>query len=183
MKKKNVRQPTLSGEILELRPISVAYVSRSYVAWLNDPKVNQYLESRFTRSTIAGVRKYVKNILKDKDIYFFAIIAQDGTHIGNIKLGPIDQHHKLAAIGLMIGDKQYWGRGYATEAIRLITHFAFKNLKLHKVTAGTYTNNLGSIKAFLKEGFYQEGVERKHYRYGKDYVDGVLMAKISSSGR
>lgn len=181
MKKRKLKQPTLSGEILELRPMSAAYVSKHYVAWLNDPKVNQYLESRFTRSTIAGVRTYVKNILKDKDTYFFAMVARDGTHIGNIKLGPINWHHKVGGLALLIGDTQYWGKGYATEAVQLMTDFAFKRLKLHKLTAGAYVNNVGSIKVFQKQGYFEEGIHKSHYLFDGKYIDSIFMAKINLS--
>ena len=181
METKKIKQPTLTGEVLELRPMSTAYVSKRYVAWLNDPQVNQYLEIRFERATLAGSRIYIKNVLKDSSMYFFAIVAHDGMHIGNIKLGPIDRHHKVASIGLIIGDKDYWGKGYASEAMQLIEKFAFEELKLHKLTAGAYVNNVGSIRLFQKRGFFQEGVHTLHYLFKGKYIDSVFMAKINPS--
>ena len=78
-------------------------------------------------------------------------------HIGNIKLGPINIHHNCAEIGLIIGDKDSWGKGLASRAISIVTQFGFNQLKLAKLSAGCYENNIGSKKAFEKSGYQVEG--------------------------
>lgn len=70
--------------------------------------------------------------------FLFKIICNNSNcHIGNIKIGPINPHHNYADISYFIGEKSLWGKGIATEAIQLILKYAFEELKLHKVTAGT----------------------------------------------
>src|SRR3989338_5525401 len=141
----------LEGEKIYLRPITIEDVTDTYVGWLNDPEVNQFLETRFIAHTKDTAREYIRKIVNDSTHVFFAMVRKDScTHIGNIKLGPIDPHHKVGSIGIMIGDKASWGKGFATEAIQLLTAYAFDALRLHKVTAGAYENNAGSAKAFLK---------------------------------
>ena len=170
-----------SGDRLYLRPITLSDATREYVGWLNSEKVNQFLESRFVKHNLLSLRNYIKKISKEKNTFFFAIIVKDGNkHIGNIKLGPIDWHHKIADIGIMIGDKKFWGKGYATEAIELITNFAFETLKLHKITAGAYENNIGSVRAFLKAGFFNDGYRQKHFQFKKNYVGYVMLGKINN---
>jgi RimJ/RimL family protein N-acetyltransferase len=118
---------------------------------------------------------YVKQIRANPDYLFLAIIAKnDNKHIGNIKLGPINRHHKYADVGIIIGDKTFWGKGYATEAIKLVVAYAFEVLKLHKLTAGAYMNNAGSVKIFKKAGFSIEGLRKRQYLYKGRYVDAVL---------
>ncbi len=98
-------------------------VSKNYVSWLNDPSINQYLESRFVTSTLKSVKTFVKNQLICSDTEFFGIFLRDeGKHIGNIKLGEITSCHKRGNIGILIGEKSTWGNGYATEAIKIITN-------------------------------------------------------------
>lgn len=174
----------INGERLYLRPVKISDARAEYVRWLNDPEVNQFLEIRFVKHTLESLKKYIEKVSRDKNILFLAIILKDGDrHIGNIKLGPIDRNHKLAEAGIMIGDKESWGKGYATEAIKLLTGYAFDKLNLHKITAGAYANNIGSIKAFLKLGFYEEGRRKEHFLYKGEWVEDVLLAKINPNQR
>ena len=91
------------------------------------------------------------------------------------KIGDVNHYHRHGDIGLLIGEKDTWKRGIATEAIRLCVAFAFLNLNLNKVTAGMYAPNVGSYKAFLKNGFREIGRLRKHVFYEGEYVDGIKM--------
>lgn len=176
-----LKKKELDGERLYLRPVRVVDVTEEYVNWLNNEEVNQYLESRFIIHTPGSVQAYVEKIVRDPDIFFFAMVRKDNNrHIGNIKLGPMDWHHKIGDIGIIIGDRDSWGKGYATEAIAAVSNFAFSELGLHKLTAGAYENNVGSIKAFQKAGFWEEGRKKSHYFYQGKYIDSVLLAKIIS---
>jgi [ribosomal protein S5]-alanine N-acetyltransferase len=169
----------LAGDGICLRKISLADADGNYLKWLNDRTVNQYLESRFTRWTGPKIREYIKKYSGDPGNLLLAVILKDsGEHIGNIKIGPINRIHKSAEIGIIIGEKNCWGKGFASEAIRLITDYAFNTLKLHKLTAGAYAENLGSVKAFKKAGFKIEGLRKKHVRYGRGYTDLVLMGRL-----
>ncbi|MDO8430351.1 MAG: GNAT family protein [bacterium] len=175
-----LKKKKIDGEHLYLRPVQVADVTEDYVGWLNNKEINQYLESRFVTHTLESVEAYVEKNIGDPDIFFFAIIRKDNNcHIGNIKLGPVDWHHKIGDIGIIIGDKDSWGKGYATEAIAILSSFAFSELGLHKLTASAYENNVGSIKAFQNAGFSEEGRKKNHYLYQDKYIDSVLLAKIN----
>lgn len=170
----------LDGEKIYLRPLTTEDACQEYVNWLNDPEVNQFLEIRFVKHTLEKLKDYIEKINKNPDILFLGIIREDtDAHIGNIKLGPIDWNHRVGDIGIMIGDKSSWGRGYAREAIKLLSDYAFNMLKLHKLEAGAYENNIGSIKAFLKVGFSEEGRKRKRFRCKDTYVDQVSLGRIN----
>ncbi|HEY1157453.1 MAG TPA: GNAT family protein, partial [Arthrobacter sp.] len=95
---------------------------------------------------------------------FAGIFLREGDrHIGNIKLGPINVHHRRADIGLLVGDRACWGKGYASEAIAILSDFAFGRLGLHRLTAGMYAENEGSARAFEKAGYAREGLLRGHW--------------------
>mgnify|MGYP001613484527 CR=1 FL=1 len=124
----------LEGERLYLRPITIDDVNETYVEWLNDPEVNQFLENRFEVHTLASARAYLQKISQNSTNVFLVMVRKDTeAHIGNIKLGPIDLHHQYGSIGLLIGDKNSWGKGVATEAVQLLTQYAFDTLNLHKL--------------------------------------------------
>jgi len=126
---------------------------------------------------VGQLRDYVKMVLDDPRNHFFAIEdRQSGMHVGNIKLGPVDEKNRMGDIGLLIGNKNFWGKGIATESIQLLTSHAFVALKLNKITAGAYLENIASIRAFRKAGFMIEGIRHSHYQKNGKFLDGVLMA-------
>jgi len=164
---------------LYLRPMRETDATETYCGWLNDPEVNQYLESRFERATVDSVREFIREKTGDEREPFFAIVLNDGDrHIGNIKLGPINPIHRFAEIGLLIGEKDCWGRGYAAEAIDAVTRHAFESLGLHRVSAGCYADNEGSARAFEKAGFSREGVRRSCCLSNGRYVDVILLGRV-----
>ena len=170
----------LAGGTVSLRELRPEDVSERYVRWLNDPQVNQFLETRFEAHTLAGVRSYVQSIKAEKNEILWGIfLKMDGAHVGNIKLGPVHPRHKFAYIGLMIGEKDYWGKGIAAQAIALVTKYAFEELKLHKLLAGCYEPNVGSLRAFEKCGFHIEGTEKSQWLYEGKYIDSYRMAFIN----
>lgn len=156
--------PTLTGELVALRPLTADDVTERYVAWLNDPEINRFLETRHERQTLDSVSAFVAAVSESADSWLFAICRRpDGAHIGNIKLGPTKPRHSLADVSLFIGERDAQGQGFGREAIALVARFAFETLALQKLSAGFYADNHASLRAFDKVGFRQEGLRRKHY--------------------
>jgi len=174
------KQPTLTGERIYMRGVTELDVDGQYYNWMNDLGVLKFVEARFLENTKENLKETVAVWKDNPNIYFFAILLKENDrHIGNIKLGPIDQNHKFADIGIVIGEKDCWGEGYGKEALNLLTHFAFKELNLHKLTAGCYSNNVASAKLFQKSGFQLEGIRKSHYIFENKYVDAMLFGKIN----
>lgn len=143
----------------ELRPEDV---SETYIGWMNDPAINLYLETRFARQDRGNIEAFVRAQLDCPNTFLFRISGHDDdSHIGNIKLGPINRHHASAHISLLIGERSLHGRGYATEAISRVTRWGFEDCGLHRIEAGCYAENLGSLRAFLKAGYTVEGFRRE----------------------
>lgn len=168
------------GCSIYLRRLNEDDVTEKYVAWMNDPDINQYLESRFVTHTIDSVKSFLKSVTNDSNYQFGIFDSETDKHIGNIKIGSINHYHKFADIGFIIGEKEYWGRGIATEAIKLATDFAFKELHLHKIFGGVYASNIGSCRAFEKNGYIVEGVKCRQYLTNEGvYVDDIMYGKIN----
>jgi RimJ/RimL family protein N-acetyltransferase len=167
------------GERIYLREMQLSDATEQYHRWMNDPDVIRFLESRFHPPSVDNLRETVALYAADPKTLFLAIVTTDTErHIGNIKIGPIDAHHGVAEVGLIVGEKECWGKGFATEAIRLVMQLAFAQLGLRRLTAGAYASNIASIRAFEKAGFSREGLRRRHYLCDGEYVDGVLMGVL-----
>lgn len=172
----------ISGKRIYLARMGISQVTDKYYSWLNNPEVNQYLESRFVSNSIDQIKDFVHRAVVSSDIVFAGVFMIDNdNHIGNIKLGNINWIHRTGDIGLLIGEKEYWGKGYASEAIELITNYAFNELNLHKVWAGCYGCNTGSIKAFKNAGFYEEARLKEQYFCKGVYMDGIIMARLKEA--
>lgn len=164
-----------------LKELCLKDVSSDYYSWMNDPEVTQYLEARFSDHTMEAIREFVANCTNDPNVIFLAIRVKEGDkHIGNIKLHKINRIHRTAEISIMIGDKNYWRKGYGQEAIRLLCDYAFHTLDLHKITAECYENNLGSLNVFRRAGFKEEGIRKKQYLYNNQYVDAYMLGYVRS---
>jgi [ribosomal protein S5]-alanine N-acetyltransferase len=178
MSKTNIR---INGDRIYLRELELSDVNQTYVDWLNDPEVSQFLETRYEVQTLGSVHEYVEQMIVKKHELFFAICLKgNDKHIGNIKLGPINQIHKFAEVSLFIGDKNQWGKGFATTSINILSNYVFSELSLHKMMAGAYSNNIGSIRAFGKAGFIIEGTWKDQYLCDGEYVDRICFSLINN---
>lgn len=165
---------SLTGRRVSLRPISLDDCTERYVAWLRDPEVNQYLETRWVEQTLDSVRAFVSSVGRDPWSHLMAITdAETERHIGNIKIGPIRAHHNCADLSYFIGDRDFWGRGYATEAIQLAIRLGFERLGLHRLQAGTYATNVGGARALEKAGFVRDAVLRQQLLGPSGWEDHV----------
>ncbi len=173
----NGREIVASGARVYLRPVEASDVNDAYLRWMNDHEVTRCLESRFIEHTKESLGQFVRSMAQSESNVFLAIVLINGQrHIGNLKIGPIDRHHGTADLGIIIGEKDCWGKGLATEAIALATTYAFSELRLRKITAGSYANNMGSVKAFMKAGWEIEGTLRRQYISSGEPVDKIVLA-------
>lgn len=175
--------PVLEGAQVRLRPMTAADADGPYLRWMNDPEITRYLESRDRTYTPADLRSYIEETVSNPANHFFAIeLLEDGRHVGNIKLGPVEWRHGRGDIGIIVGERAVWGRGIATEAVRLLSTWALAEMGLRKVTAGAYSSNAGSVRAFERAGFHVEAVRAAHYVSDGEVVDAVLMARFATEG-
>jgi [ribosomal protein S5]-alanine N-acetyltransferase len=166
----------VQGKNIYLKLLSAQDVTERYVSWLGNPRVTQYLESRWQAHTLNSVQAYVEEMNNSHNNFLFGMFLRDGDeHIGNIKIGNINWIHRYGDVGLMIGAESAWGKGFGSEAITLVAQYAIHELNLHKLIAGIYGNNIGSYKAFIKAGWREVGTLKAHRFVAGEYVDEWLM--------
>ena len=170
----------ISGSQIDLRPITLEDLTDNYVAWMNNYEVVRFTESRFITHTWQSIEEFIRSANNEKT-HTFAIIDKDSDkHIGNIKLGGINWNHLFGDVGLIIGLKEYHGRGIATECIRLVTEYAFSRLGLHKVWCGVYEPNIGSLRAFQKAGWEIYATEPHKYFFEGKFIICHYLHKINN---
>jgi RimJ/RimL family protein N-acetyltransferase len=166
---------------LLLRELEASDCSPDYVAWLADFEINRFLETRHHIQDERSIVAFIEAVrARDNEFLFGIFLTDGGRHIGNIKVGPIHPHHRLADVSLFIGARDCWGKGYAAEAIATISRYAFEELQVGKLSASMYAPNAGSKTAFLKAGYREEGLRRCHYRLDDGRCDLIELGLLPS---
>lgn len=167
-----MRHPFIIGENIYLRGLQKSDLEGDYFDWLNDAEVTKFMDSGVFPNTMEKMEEFYRNTAMSSNNAIFAIVDKEtDKHVGNIRLGPINWVTRISPLGIMIGNKEFWGRGYGTEAIRLVSDYAFKRLNLHKVFAGVGAVNQSSAKAFSKAGFEIEGQAKSQFFLDGEYHD------------
>lgn len=162
------------GTTIYLRELTESDANEAYCNWLNDPIVNKYLETR--KATIEDLKQYIRLKKESPNCLFFGIfLKENDKHIGNVKLEPIDFERKTSYFGILIGEKEQWGKGIGTEATRLAVDYAFNVLNLKEVMLGVIAENKAAIRAYEKVGFEIKRVEGKKIKHDATLYDQVIM--------
>ena len=155
-------------------------ISNKYLNWMNDSKVHKYTEQKYKKHSLTNIRKFVLEKNKSKNEFLYGIFLKKNNlkiHIGNIKLGPINFMHKTGEISYFIGEKELWGKGYTTLAIKEVIKIA-KKKGLKKLKACLYEMNIGSKKVLKKNNFKLEGRMKSEIVYKSKRYNSYWFGKI-----
>ena len=142
-------------ERLFMRQLLPGDMSERYYDWMHDEDVTKYLEVRFNPPTRSDMEAFIAHHVASPDSFLLGIF-RGGLHIGNVKLALINWTHGYADLSYFIGDKTYWGRGYATEAVQGVTDWALTELGLYRVEAGAQASHMATRRVLEKAGFVCE---------------------------
>ena len=173
--------PFLIGKQIYLRPLERDDLNERYLRWLNDPEVSRYLESGLFPQTQSDLEGFYNGVVGSSKQVVLAIADKESNqHIGNIKLGPINWVHRRATLGILIGEKEFWGKGISTEATRLMVEYAFQRLNLRRIVLGVYAEHQAAVRSYEKVGFKIEGRFREDMFHEGQYKDSLWMALLCS---
>ncbi len=174
--------PIIRTRRLVIRDIEVKDISPEYVAWLNNPDVNKYLEVRFVEQTRQRVEDYIRAKLNDTiSGKHFGVYDNEGKRlVGTVTLPSIKWKHLSADISFVLGHPDASGKGYATEAVHAVTYYCFNCCGFKKLWAGYYDGHTGSAKVLAKNGFREEGrLIKELINYEGKRVDHVLVGLLA----
>lgn len=170
------------GERIRLRAVEREDVKK-FCVWVNDPEVTRHLTLYLPLSTMDEENWFDSLSKRDQSEKPLAIEIRDGDGwklIGNCGVFGIDTVSRLGELGIMIGEKDEWNKGYGTETMKLLLRHCFDTLNLNRVYLQVYAENLRGKRAYEKAGFVEEGRLREAiYKRGK-YDDVVVMSVLRS---
>jgi RimJ/RimL family protein N-acetyltransferase len=165
----------IEGKKVRIRAIEKTDIDE-IMKWVNDPEVKDNLLLRYPISRFQE-EKWIERTLEatDPKNKIFAIETKDGVYLGGIGFHGIDWENRNAEVGIVIGKKEYWNKGYGTDAMMTILDFAFNQMNLHRVYLRVFEFNARGMKSYEKCGLKKEGVLREdRYRSG-EYHDTIMM--------
>mgnify|MGYP003999572533 FL=1 len=164
----------IKGDSVYLRPVNENDLSGNYMRWLNDKEVTRFMVFGDSPITLESMKDYLNTLKNDNSLLLAVIMADDDRHVGNIRIGPIDEHSNRSDTGIMIGDRSVWGKGIASSAMRLALNYSFNGLNLRRITLGVMSENVKAMKLFESLGFVREGCLRAHLLCNGIYQDVLL---------
>lgn len=171
--------PFLIGERVYLRPVEMEDADR-FVCWFNDPMVRLTLTSPFPCNRLKE-REFLEKLYKDNRDVVLAVVAKEGdVHIGVAGLHGMGLPNRSATFGIGIGEKEYWDKGFGTEATALMLRYGFESLNLHRIMLWVFDFNDRGLHIYQKLGFKEEGRKRESVFRGGRYQDEILMGILES---
>ncbi len=151
--------PTLVGMRVTLGPLAPEHLE-NYCRWFGDPEVTRYLH-RDNPPSLREEQEWFEHAVASQSQVVWGLFAEEH-HIGSIGLTEIDWRHRRATSGTLIGEKSWWARGVATEAMEIRTRYAFDELGLEKLITTVDEANHASRRALERVGYQTAGVYRRH---------------------
>src|SRR5947209_3457448 len=135
---------------------------RSCLAWVNNPRVTRFL-LHMRPVSVAEERAWIERAMRNDDpsLRPFVIESMDAEYLGGVTLSHIDPRNRACEVGIVIGNPDYWGRGFGAEAMVLAVRHAFEEMNLHRVSLRVYEFNDRARRSYRKIGFAEEGLLRQ----------------------
>lgn len=159
----------LRGERLYLKELTSEDISDAMMKWFEDAELMRYYTNSGKAIDKDSLTHAVVEGKKAGNNYTLGIfLLENNRMIGTVKIGLINTRHGISDLATLIGDRDYHGKGYSEEAIRLGTEIAFRQLDIRCLHTSMYWSNQASIRAYLKAGWIVEGRLKSYY-----LVDGM----------
>jgi len=149
--------------------------------WVNDRETTQYLSGIFWfPQTETDTNDFLARVMRGSPNGAFFVIAdiKDQQYIGQLDIFEINWKLRMGTVGMVIGTDEHRGKGYGTEALKLLVEYAFRVLGLERLQLDVYAENIGAVRCYEKAGFVHEGTRRHAAMVDGRYSDVHMMAVI-----
>lgn len=155
---------TFCGELVRLAALDPEEVAAFISRHSTDSEFYRLMDSAPCRPyTKEGAKKWIEKQLEEHNVFAFAIrMLEDDRLLGDVGLGQVYWSHGDSYLGIGIGERDFWGKGYGSDAMKVALGYAFSELNLRRVTLNVYEYNPRAIRCYEKLGFQREGRVRKY---------------------
>lgn len=143
--------------------------------WMNDQEVTAFLSACFPLH-LSQEEKWIEDVNQSTKDFVFGLQTNDNHFIGVMGLHGINFIDRFGKTGAYIGNKEYWGKGYGSEAKMILLDYAFNTLNLRKINSSVAAFNPRSHNYLKKCGYKEEGVRKKQIFHNGEYHDEILLS-------
>ena len=167
----------IQGQAVILSNFLQKDISDNYLSWLNDSEVVQYSNQRFNNHTFLTATKYFESFIGSNNLFISIKLAKNNQMIGTMT--AYFSPHNTVDVGIMIGDKSKWGKGYGKDAWNSLLLWLKNEQNIRKITAGTVAINTGMLKLIEASGMKLEAVKKDHEIVNNNVVDILYFSKFN----
>ncbi|HJM89217.1 MAG TPA: GNAT family protein [Dehalococcoidia bacterium] len=167
----------LRGEQIRLRAVERSDTRRAW-EFINDREVVEHLGIRYP-ATMKSEEEWSEKAAAANsyaESQFAIELAESGEYIGNCGLHRVSYEDRSAEVGIVIGAKEQWGKGYGTDALRTLVFFGFRDLNLRRIALDVDANHPAAIKSYERVGFQHEGRRRAEHWLRGQAIDFLAMS-------
>ena len=175
----------LEGNRVRFSPLQMDNIYKQF-EWNNDPELNRLdSELPYKAESFGTFKRRFEHLVYHPSMsgQDFEIHAENGDLIGVAEISGISEHNRHCTIGIIIGDRNYWGRGYGREAIEVVLEYCFDVLQMHRVMTEVFEFNSAWKRLVEGTGFRKEGTEREYVYREEQYWDKEIYAMLESEYR
>jgi RimJ/RimL family protein N-acetyltransferase len=167
------------GARVRLVPLAENHLGATF-EWVNDPAMMRLL-GRTAPVEPDEHQRWFLGLSTRTDCRYFAVeTTESGRHVGNVWLWDMNAPDRKSEVRVLFGDEASRGHGYGSEAIALLANLAFTTFDVHRLYAYVFARNPRAKRAFEKAGFVVEGLLRQERRFGNEFIDVYLLARLAS---
>ncbi len=178
-------EEVIAGERIYFTPLQIENIY-THLEWNNDPELNRFdSELPYVEEAFGDFKKRFEQMVyrPSPTARDFEIHTKDGNLIGVAYIADISAHHRHCRLGVTIGDRDCWGRGYGRESLELLLSYCFDKMRLHRVSTETFEYNAAWKKLVQDTGFKKEGVEREYLYRDEEFWDKENYALLETEYR
>ncbi len=168
--------------MITLRKLDSRLICDDYLNAMKDIELIKFTGARFTDWDLESIQNYVSQNALSKTSELLGIYNLE-QHIGNIRVHAIDQMNSTCELGIIVFSTTRHGKGYGTAALKLAIHYIKHELKISRIMADYFEENIASAKIFKKNGFIQEGKYIKHFANKDGTYSNSVRVALNLNGR
>ena len=172
------RKINIKSKKLVLSDFQEDDISDKYLSWLNDPEVVQFSRQRFIDHDFLSSKKYLESFVSSNNLFISIKLLKVNKMIGTMTVYFSEPNN--ADVGILIGDKSEWGKGYGKDAWNTLLTWLENELNIIKITAGTLSSNIGMLKVFKESGMLLQSAKKNHEKLDNKAVEVLYFSRFKN---